>query len=240
MITVKEIAQLCGVSITTVSNILNNKPKVSEETRQKVLEVVKQTGYKPNYFAQGMRKQKTRTIGIVVEDLNIFSTPPIVEAIMAYCEEHNFRTVLLNMRLYDKWQDTWYDDNQKLHSVLEPSIQELLSIKVDGIMYIAGHCRIVDCFPDDFDIPAVVVYALSKNSLYPSVVIDDEKGGYDMTKYLISMGHKKIGVIAGTIDNLHTRNRNLGYQKALFEEGILFNPDYLRYGDWMRDRKSVV
>jgi len=235
LITVKEIAQLCGVSITTVSNILNNKPKVSEETRQKVLEVVKQTGYKPNYFAQGMRKQKTRTIGIVVEDLNIFSTPPIVEAIMAYCEDHNFRTVLLNMRLYDKWQDTWYDDNQKLHSVLEPSIQELLSIKVDGIMYIAGHCRIVDCFPDDFDIPAVVVYALSKNSLYPSVVIDDEKGGYDMTKYLISMGHKKIGVIAGAIDNLHTRNRNLGYQKALFEEGILFNPDYLRYGDWMRE-----
>ncbi len=234
MVTLKEIARMCGVSVSTISNILNGKPKVSEETRQRVLEIVKQTGYQPNYFAQGMRKQKTRIIGIIVEDLSEFSTPPLVEAIMAYCEDNNYRTILLNMRLYDKWQDTWYHDELKLQSVLQPSLQELLSIKVDGILYVAGHCRVINCFPEDFKIPAAVVYAVSKSDRFTSVVIDDEKGGYDMTRYLISMGHRRIGVIAGAADNHHTQRRSLGYQKALFEEQVLFNPDWIRYGDWKR------
>ncbi len=234
MVTLKEIAQMCGVSVSTISNILNGKPKVSEETRQKVLEIVKQTGYQPNYFAQGMRKRKTRIIGIIVEDLSEFSTPPIVEAIMAYCEDHNYRTILLNMRLYDKWQDTWYHDEKKLQSVLQPSLRELLSIKVDGLLYVAGHCRVVNCFSESFEVPAVVVYAFSKSPRFASVVIDDEKGGYDMTRYLISMGHRRIGVIAGAVDNLHTQRRSLGYQKALFEEQILYNPEWIRYGNWKR------
>lgn len=234
MITLKGIAQACGVSISTVSNILNGKTNVSERTRRKVLEVVKQTGYQPNYFAQGMRKQKTRIIGIIAEDLDVFSTTPIVEAIMADCDDRNYRTILVNLRLYDKWQDAWYNDEMKLHSVLQPSIKELLSIKVDAIIYVAGHCRVINCFSNDFTIPAVVVYGISKSPNFPSVVIDDEKGGYDVVKYLISMGHRKIGVIAGTADNLHTQKRILGYQKALFEAGILFDPDLIRFGDWMR------
>lgn len=234
LVTLKEIAQTCGVSITTVSNVLNGKLKVSEETRQRVFEVLKQTGYQPNYFAQGMRKQKTRIIGIIVEDLDLFSTPPIVEAIMAYCDDNNYRTILVNMRLYDKWQDTWYSDEKKIQSVLQPTLQELLSIKVDGIMYVAGHCRDINSFREDFNIPAIIVYALSTSSRYPSVVIDDEMGSYDITKYLISKGHRKIGVIAGIANNLHTQKRGLGYQRALFEEQILFNPDWIKHGDWKR------
>lgn len=235
MITLKEIAQLCDVSISTVSNILNGKPNVSEETRQRVLEVVKQTGYKPNFFAQGIRKQKTKIIGIIAEDLELFSTAPIVGAIMAYFEDHDYRTILINMRLYDRWQDTWYNDEQKFNSVLQPSIKELMSIKVDGIVYVAGHCRIIRCFPENFQIPGIVVYGISDSPNFISVVIDDIKGGYDITKYLISMGHRKIGVIAGTADNLHTKSRLLGYQKALYEEKILYNPDLIRYGNWMKD-----
>ena len=159
MITLKEIAKKCGVSITTVSNVLNNKPKVSDETRQRILELVKETGYQPNYFAQGMRKQKTRIIGIIAEDLELFSTPAIVEAIIAYCDDNNYRTILVNMRIYDKWKDTWYADEEKIQSILQPMVQELLSVKVDGIMYVAGHCRHIDYFNEDFDIPAIIVYA---------------------------------------------------------------------------------
>ena len=60
---------------------------------------------------------------------------------MAFCDENNYRTILVNMRLYDKWQDAWYSDEKKVQSVLQPIIQELSSIKVDGIIYVAGHCR---------------------------------------------------------------------------------------------------
>jgi len=235
LITQKEIARMCGVSTSTISNVLNGKRKVSEATRQKVLEAVKKTGYQPNYFAQGMRKQKTNIIGIIAEDLIQFSSPPIIERIMAYCEDMHYRTILINLRMYDKWKDTWYDDEEKLQSVLKPAIRELISIKVDGIIYVAGHGRVINCFPEDFEIPAIVVYAYSKLPKFASVVIDDEKGGYDMTRYLISRGHRKIGVIAGTADNLHTQKRILGLQKALYEERIPFNPDWIRYGNWKRD-----
>ena len=79
MITVKEIAQICGVSPSTVSNILNGKTNMSEETRQKVLGTIKEIGYQPNFFAQSMRKQNSRIISIITEDLNQFSTGSIVE-----------------------------------------------------------------------------------------------------------------------------------------------------------------
>lgn len=235
MITVKEIAKMCDVSPSTVSNILNGKPNVSEKTRQRVWQIVKETGYQPNYYAANMRKQSTRTISIIAEDLGQFSTTPILESAMACCEEHEYRTVIMNLRLYDKWRDTWYNDEKKLQSMLSPVLNELKSIKVDGLLYVAGHGRIIKCLPEDFSLPTVVAYAASENNRYPSIVLNDEKGGYDMIKYLTSMGHKRIGIIAGAADNLHTRERMLGCQRALFEESIPYNPEWTVYGDWERE-----
>ena len=234
MITVKEIAKRCNVSPSTVSNILNGRKNVGEQTRQRVMDCVKETGYQPNYFAQNIRKQSNRLLSIITEDLTVFGTNPMVEAIMAYCDDHNYRTILMNLRLYKKWKNTWYDENEKIKAALKPIIQEALSIRVNGIIYVAGHCRVIDYFPPNFLIPAVITYGMSKDNRYPSIIIDDEKGGYDTTRYLIARGHKKIGVIAGVMDNLHTKLRLLGYQKALFEEGVLYNPSLVNYGDWER------
>lgn len=234
MITVKEIAQICGVSPSTVSNILNGKTNMSEETRQKVLGKIKEIGYQPNFFAQSMRKQNSRIISIITEDLNQFGTGSVVEAAMAYCEDHDYRTILMNLRMYDKWSDTWFEDEQKLKEVLRPVVQESLSIRVDGLVYVAGHCRVINSLSPALPIPAVFAYGLSGCEKYPSVLIDDEKGGYDITRYMISRGHKKIGLIGGVAENLHTKSRLLGYQKALFEGNILYNPLWVRYGDWTR------
>ena len=94
MITIKEIARECNVSPTTVSNILNGKPKVSQETKERVLETVNRLGYRPNYIAQGLRNQKTKMIGIIAEDIAQFTTPEIVEGIMSYCEENGYRSIV--------------------------------------------------------------------------------------------------------------------------------------------------
>ena len=226
---------MCDVSPSTVSNILNGKPNVSEKTRQRVWQAVKETGYQPNYYAANMRKQSTRTIAIIAEDLGQFSTTPILEAAMAACEEREYRTVIMNLRLYDKWRDTWYNDEPKLQSVLSPVLNELKSIKVDGVLYIAGHGRLIRCIPEDFSIPTVVAYATADRQRFSSVILDDEKGGYDMIKYLTSMGHRRIGIIAGAADNMHTRERLLGCQRALFEASIPYNPEWTMYGDWERE-----
>ena len=234
MITVKEIARRCDVSPSTVSNILNGRANVGEQTRQRVMDCVKETGYQPNYFAQSIRNQSSSMISIITEDLNAFGTNAIVQSTMEYCEDHNYRTVLMNLRLYQKWSNTWYNDIEKVKASLNPVIQEALAIRVNGIIYIAGHCKEISYFPFDFPIPIIVSYGLSQGNLHPSIVVADEEGGYDITKYLITKGHKKIGLLAGVSDNLHTKDRLLGYQKALFEGGILYDPSLVCYGDWYR------
>lgn len=234
MVTLKEIAQRCNVSATTVSNILNGKAKASEETKQMVMQVVKEMGYQPNYIAQGLRNSKTRTIGIIAEDIAQFTTPQMIESIMEYCESKGYRTVVQNLRLYARWSDKWYDRDKDYHSIMDPALQSLVSMKVDGIIYIAGHARVIQCFPEDFTTPAVMAYAYTGSAKVPSVVIDDEKSAYEMVKYLLEMGHRRIGVVGGRLDNIHTQKRILGYQKALFEAQILFDPDLIYYGNWDR------
>ncbi|MDW2800764.1 LacI family DNA-binding transcriptional regulator [Clostridium boliviensis] len=235
MVTLKEIAKRCDVSVSTVSNILNGIPKVSEETKKRVLQVIKETGYQPNYIAQGLRKKKTKLIGIIAEDISLFSTPIIIESIMSYCESKNYRTIMVNLRLYARWNEQWYQDEEEYNSVLNPALQELLSIQVDGIIYVPGHARNMRCFHKDLEIPAVMTYGYTHTPLFPSVVIDDEKGGYDMTEYLLNMGHTRIGIIGGRKDNIHMDKRLTGYQRALYDRQIFYNPDLVCYGNWDRE-----
>lgn len=235
MVTIREIADICGVSTATVSNILNGKPKVGEDTRRRVLDIVKEKGYQPNYIAQGLRSQKTHTVGIIAEDIMQFTTPGIIESVMAFFEKNGYRTIVQNMRLYMRWSDEWFNNDEEYNCALNSVLQETLSIKVDGVIYIAGHARVIHCFPQDFAIPAVMAYGYTKSEKYPSVVIDDEKGGHDMTQYLIDCGHRKIGVVAGCDYNIHTQKRLLGYQRALFENNITYDPDLVSYAGWMRD-----
>lgn len=234
MVTLKEIAKECNVSATTVSNILNGKTNVGEETRKKVMEVVRLRGYQPDYIARGLRNRRTKMIGIIAEDIAQFSTPGIMEGIMEYCEQMDYRTMIENLRLYARWSDSWYDNERAYQSVFEPAMQELLSIKVDGLIYIAGHARILRNFSGETPIPSVMVYAYTDSPHVPSVVIDDEKGAYDMTRYLTDMGHRRIAVLGGRADNIHTQKRLQGCQKALFEAQVLYNPDWVFYGDWQR------
>ena len=235
MVTLKEIAEICNVSVTTVSNILNGKAKAGEETKKRVLEVVKEMGYQPNYIAQGLRNNKTKTIGIIAEDLAQFTTPAIIESIMKYCEAEGYRTVVQNLRLYGRWEDRWYHNDEAYHSVLYPTIQQLKALKVDGIIYIAGHARVIQAFPEDFNIPAVMTYAYNESDNVPSVVLDDEGASYEMVKHVLDKGHRKIGVIGGLATNIHTQKRLLGYQNALFDAEVLFDPALICYGDFERE-----
>lgn len=239
MVTLKEIARECKVSPTTVSNILNGKPKVSEETKKRVLETVEKMKYRPNYIAQGLRTQKTRTIGIIAEDISQFSTPEIVEGIMSRCEERGYRAIVKNLRLYARWSDSWYDNESMYHSILDPALKELESIRVDGIIYIAGHARRIHCFLEEFGIPVVMAYAFSSDPGVLAVAIDDRRSAYEIVQYLISKGHRKIGVIGGKENNIHTRQRLLGYQKALFENQILYNPSWIRYAGWEKEESYL-
>ena len=232
MITLKEIAEKCSVSITTVSNILNGKSNVSEKTKQRVLEVVKETGYRPNYMARGLRASKTNSIGIIIDDLTEFSSTGIIDGIMSYFDEHKYKAILENLRFYSKWGTKWYH-NKGYEDSVQQAIDEFVSIKVDGIIYVAGHARCISCIPENLEVPLVISYAFTEQPGISSVEFDDIQAACDMTTNLIKNGHKKIAVIAGSEKNIHTQRRLEGYKKALSENG-LEDPKLLKYANWDR------
>ncbi len=231
MVTLKDIAEQCSVSITTVSNILNGKANVSEKTKERVLQVIRETGYKPNYMARGLRAAKTNTLGIIIDDLTEFSTPQIIDGIMSFCEENNYKAILENLRFYSKWGTKWYQ-NKGYQTSVQQAIEEFSSIKVDGIIYVAGHARNINCIPENLDVPLILAYAFTDNKDISTVEFDDEKAACDLTKHLIKNGHKRIAVIAGAKDNIHTGRRLEGFKKAMKENGLTVKDSDIKFGNW--------
>lgn len=231
MVTLKDIAEQCSVSITTVSNILNGKANVSEKTKERVLQVIRETGYKPNYMARGLRAAKTNTLGIIIDDLTEFSTPQIIDGIMSFCEENNYKAILENLRFYSKWGTKWYQ-NKGYQTSVQQAIEEFSSIKVDGIIYVAGHARNINCIPENLDVPIILAYAFTDNKDISTVEFDDEKAACDLTKHLIKNGHKRIAVIAGAKDNIHTGRRLEGFKKAMKENGLTVKDSDIKFGNW--------
>lgn len=238
MITVKEIAKMCNVSPSTVSNILNGRSNMAEETKQKVLKVVEETGYRPNYFAQGMRRTNNKTICIITEELCQFSSPDIVNAIMEDAESKGYRTFLINMSMYDKWKKSgkFLGDEKLLLENTDPAFKEAQAIRAEGIIYVAAHGRTFDFLPDDFDIPVVFAYGMAKDNKHKSVIIDDSNSSKKIVDYLVARNHTRIGVIAGDAENFHTVWRLKGYKDGLIKNNIEFDPDIIEYGIW--ERKS--
>ena len=180
MITLKQLADRCNVSIATVSNILNGKANVGEETRQRVLEVIKETGYSPNFMARGLRANKTNTIGLIVEDLTAFSSPYIIEGIMSLLEEKGYRTVLENLRLYTKHKDSW-ENKKEFTKIVNTALNQMIAIKVDGIIYIAGHARNIYIDTSSLKLPFVMAYAFPEKNTIQSINIDDIDSAFQMT-----------------------------------------------------------
>ena len=234
MPTIKDIAKACDVSVATVSNIINHKSNVSEETRQRVLGVIEEMNYMPNSVAKNLKMKQTRSIGVIAEDMTVFALPDIIDGITEYCEQEEYQILLTNLRLYKKFGDRYYSDSS-YKTLVHKEIRRLQAKQVDGIIYIGAHERLITVLPGDLDIPAVVAYGYTDNPAIPSVVVRDESGARMLTQYLLEKGHRKIGVIAGKKDSIHTQSRLEGFQKALFEQGVLYDPNLVMYGDWERE-----
>lgn len=233
MSTIKEIAKACNVSIATVSKVLNHKAGASEETTKYILETAEKMNYMPNYVAKNLKMKKTKTIGVIAEDMTVFSLPDIIDGITEYCEEKEYHILLVNLRLYKKFQDKYYQNDDYME-IASQEIKELLSKQVDGIIYVAAHERKIRCIPKELNIPAVMAYGYSSNKGVPSFVVNDIQAGYEIVSYLAKNHHKRIGVITGKFNSLHSQERLLGYQEALYDHEILYNPSFVVEGDWTR------
>lgn len=234
MATIKEIANSVGVSIATVSKVLNRQPGVSLETERAVLNTAKKLNYRPNLNARHLKTGISRTLGIIVEDLTVFNTAGIVDGIGVCCESRNYHYILGNLRFNKRFGHD-PDFGQQKAQLAGDMMDEMLSKQVDGILYIGCHGHIVHHFIEQKDTRFVCAYCYSEEPTIPSVIYDDCEAAHNVAKFLISKGHRKIGIIAGVKDSFHTSNRLLGFQEGLFENGIPYNPHLTRYGEWKRD-----
>lgn len=236
---IKEISKLAGVSTATVSNVLNNSPKVTPGTREKVLKVIQDTKYRPNTIAKSLKIKKTNTIGIITEDITVFNTPEIINGINEYAENHNYHIILNNVMM-NKRVGNNYEATAKYTKAVSEIVEVLISKQVEGIIYVGAHCRDITGLIENNAVPIVYTYCYSNREPAVSIYYDDETAAYKITEYLIRLNHRKIGIITGLLDSAQCQDRLKGYQRALYDSGLLFNPEYMKIGNWEWEKGYVL
>jgi LacI family transcriptional regulator len=231
MVTIKDIAKEAGVSTATVSYVINESGNIGKETRERVLKVIEKLNYRPNSIAKSLKINRTNTIGVIVEDITIFNAPSIIDGINEFAESRGFSTILTNLRLFKRFGHD-FANFDKLKEMITRVADELISKQVEGIIYVGMHTRDMTGLLDHLRVPLIYTYCYTTLESDRSVNYDDELAAFEATRYLIHNGHSKIGVISGLIASVPSHGRLTGYQRALMETRLMFNPAYIKIGDW--------
>ena len=222
---IKDIANLAGVGVSTVSRVINNKPDVNEETREKVLEVIKETKFVPNNNARNLKKNNTNSIGVLVKGV---SNPFFTEMIDVISKEisRSSYTMILQHHDYSK------------KSEIDNLISFIKDKKLHGLICLGGN--FIDVNDELFEKVKIPVVLTSVNTTYDrrhinlsTVGIENDKASYVSTSYLISIGHRNIAIIIGDVNDYGISGlRMKGYIEALRDNNIIYNENYVAVGNY--------
>ncbi|HHY83390.1 MAG TPA: LacI family transcriptional regulator [Clostridiales bacterium] len=224
--TIKDIAKEAGVSITTVSLVLNNKEcRVSPETREKILETARNLNYNPNSSARALVTKKTNTLGLIIPDINNPFFSGLAKAIEAEAQAHNYSIIFCNS------DEKGAKDVSNLSLLVSKQIDGLIistSLRNSDLEHINQFNRIVY----ESKIPVVAIDRQIPFKNYDYVSIDHMEGGFLATKHLLELGHKKIGCITGPLESTSAQERYNGYLNALSMFGVKPDPELVYHGDY--------
>lgn len=222
---ISDIAKIAGVGVGTVSRVLNDHPDVKDETREKVLAIIKKSNYIPNNSARNLKKTHTNSIGVLVRGVFNPLFSEMIDEISKKIVSSGYVMIL---------QHNDYSNQEELFNM----ISFVKERKLQGLIYLG--CNLADMDDKTFeniDIPVVLtsvntVYD-NKISNFSSIGIENSKAAFNATKYLIDLGHKEIGIVLGDKNDIGiSRERFLGYMKALLENNLLFDEEKVVYGDY--------
>jgi len=212
MATIKDVATKSNVSISTVSYVLNGKRKISQDTRNRVLNAVKELDYQPNLAASGLRTKRSRTIGILLPDISNAFFADLVYGIETKANRYGYYTIICN---------TGNENfNEKRY------LEALIARNIDGLIYITVGNTIRPMNSKTNNIPVVAVDRMIGGQC-SFVSLNNEKGGYLATNHLIEKGRKKIAIFSGPLKINTCLDRLVGYKNALRDNGIPYNENYL-------------
>ncbi len=217
MATIYDVARAAGVSTTTVSHVLNGTRHVSDETQARVRQAVEELRFRPNSLARSLVRQETRTLALIVPD----NVNPFFAELARRIEDHGFsagyNVILCNSDRNPTKEQAYLD--------------MLISKRVDGIIVMTMSSDLEKLQPLlDTRIP-VVMFEREYEQI-DAVLLDNVAGGYDATRHLLDLGHRRIGCIGGPDAQTRSHERVRGYEKALAEAGIRTDLDLIQAGDW--------
>ncbi|WP_240417442.1 catabolite control protein A [Paenibacillus periandrae] len=219
-VTIYDVAREAGVSMATVSRVVNNNPNVKPQTRKKVFEAIERLGYRPNAVARGLASKKTTTVGVVIPDISNTIFSELARGIEDIANMYHYNIILCNA---DKKKDK---EIRVINTLLEK--------QVDGLLFMGG--AVTDEHLQAFktsSVPIVLCATKDDNNAFASVDIDHEQAAFDAVNLLIQNGHRNIAMISGTLqDPANGFARYQGYKRALEAADIPLREDYVRIGNY--------
>lgn len=217
-VTIGEVARRAGVSIATVSRVLNNVPRgVGAALRRRVLKAAQALDYRPNALARSLHQKRTRTLGLLITDIANPYYAEITRGIEDVSRRHGYALFICNT---DRNPDT-----------MAGYIQALREKRVDGIIIGGGGTPGRRQFQalHDRGVPAVLIGRYDVP--LPAVRIDNVKGGWEAATHLIRLGHRRIAILSGPMTSTSIQDRMRGYRRALKEHGLSLPKDWVLHGD---------
>ncbi|MBU3179923.1 LacI family DNA-binding transcriptional regulator [Clostridium psychrophilum] len=215
---IKDVAREAGVSIATVSRVLNDIDVVNEDTKKKVKDAIKKLSYRPNIVARSLKTQKSSTIGIIIPDISNEFYPEIVRGCEDVANIYNYNIMLCNADL---------DVEKEMES-----LRILKEKMIDGVIYMSNSIESnVISLIKELEMPVVLVETTDEQGIFPSVAIDNVQAASDAVEYLINKGNKKIAYVGSSIDKVNALSkRYTGYAKGLSKMGIDLDDELVYLG----------
>lgn len=221
-VTIADVAEIAQVSKMSVSRVMNGQPGVSEKTRQRILEVIEQTGYVPN-SGPNLRPVGSKLIALLVPDITTTYMGEILRGVSGAAERLNYGLMLYTQGAVSNLQRTSY-----YLSILGSSL-------VDGVLLVVPHdYEVIVNDLKQHDLPYVIIDHHSNRGDEPSVIATNRKGVLDGMRHLLALGHRRVGFITGRMDIACSHDRLQGYRDGLAEVRLPFDPDLVREGDFLQ------
>ena len=217
MANMKQIAQLAGVSLGTVSHVLNGTVRVREPLRRRVLDAVEQTGYQPSQLARGLRREKTNILAMIIPDILNPFFPGVVRGVEDVAFANGYRLVLCNT-----------DNDHEKELVHLSALQTYLPSGVIVIPSDSSDLTVHAQAYQNAGAAVVVLDRLPRNWAGDSVTTNNTVGATNATAYLLGLGHRRLAAITGPLHLTNSQDRLKGFQKALRQAGVQLSAGYIQ------------
>ncbi len=225
MITIGQIAEMAGVSKSTVSRVLNSSGYVHEQTREKIETIIREYHYSPSASAQSLSKQKTNTIGVLVPELgNTFFTE-VLAGVAEVVDENNYTMIVCNT------ENSAEKERNALNMMEQQRVQGIIFTPAIGYSD-AEAAKYIRIQLKHLKVPVVLVDREIENVQWDGVFYENFQSGYLAAEQLIKRGNRKIGIINGDMDLKHARERYRGYLQAMEDYNLPVDKRYIYTGNY--------